>query len=485
MNRQAARGLKRPLAVGGVVAVCCACTSAPKPSVGATRAHEPPSESTLPDAASPIEPDAAASRLDAAAPRAPLDASSADGGFDAASSIEWRDAGNPTDAAPWDAFGTTELTSLEALAGAHAWQIGGSDDDEGTAIALGLDGSIYVTGNTRSATSAPDAFVAKYDALGNELWFERFGSNERFPGAASGTDLALDMHGNIYVVGYVRNGGFVHKFDSEGNSLWTQSTATAMAVVIDEVDAVYVAGHAETALGSNAGGDGFVRKFDSEGNALWSRQFGTSDVEHVRSIALGADRTLWITGQVASVVGAELPSKSDVLVGQIDRDGSYAWFERRKTSWRDHAFAVALDAEDRVYVAGEASPADGTSEDADAFVNQLNADASEAWSTHFGSYGRDAVYTLAFDRAGNVLSAGETPSVTSQTTGYENAFVRALDRNGEVLWTKVFGSSERDYIHDMAVDEAGVVHVVGTTYGAISGESHGQKDAFVLRFPAP
>ena len=43
-----------------------------------------------------------------------------------------------------------------------------------------------------------DALVRKYDSTGEELWFRQFGS----PGDDSGSSVAIDEEGEVYVAGH-------------------------------------------------------------------------------------------------------------------------------------------------------------------------------------------------------------------------------------------------------------------------------------------
>ncbi len=109
----------------------------------------------------------------------------------------------------YDLF-VTEL-SADGSSLAFSTFLGGSGDDGAYGIALDAEDNIYITGGTKSldfpivdafqsALNAPgyDAFVVKLSNDGSELIYGTFIGG---PGAEWGNDIAIDAHGNVYVLG--------------------------------------------------------------------------------------------------------------------------------------------------------------------------------------------------------------------------------------------------------------------------------------------
>jgi hypothetical protein len=112
-------------------------------------------------------------------------------------------------------------------------------------------------------------------------------------------------------------------------------------------------------------------------------------------------------------------------------------------------------------------------------------DASDAldWARQFGTTRYDLAYATATSGSG-VYAAGFTNfALTGQQYHRRyDAFVRKYDVDGEVLWTRQFGSSGTDQALALAADDGGVT-VVGSTDGRIvKQEAAGGVDAFVARF---
>lgn len=85
-----------------------------------------------------------------------------------------------------------------------------------------------------------DAFIAKYDAIGNQLWVQQFGSSNYYEEDVAG--IITDINGNVYVTGKTFGnfpgtsfaGGytdaFIAGFDSNSNLLNTANTSSTLSI---------------------------------------------------------------------------------------------------------------------------------------------------------------------------------------------------------------------------------------------------------------
>ncbi|MGO9586784.1 MAG: immunoglobulin domain-containing protein [Limisphaerales bacterium] len=176
----------------------------------------------------------------------------------------------------------------------------------------------------------------------------------------------------------------------------------------------------------------------------------------------------------------------------------------------DTAWAVALDTNGFIYVAGETfspkfytngwplGPAfstygafqtnyNGGKYAGDAFVTKLDITATSAtvyYLTYLGGNGDNAAYSIAVDNAGNAYVAGYTDATNFPTTnaipGHTNisgvfdpnvklypsdAFVAELDASGSnLVYSTYLGGSGADAAYGVAVDTSGHAFVTGFTY---------------------
>ena len=177
-------------------------------------------------------------------------------------------------------------------------------------------GNVYVAGDTEGPLPGgnghlgkSDAFVAKYDNAGQQLWVRQFGGGD----LDSAHGVSCDTAGNVYVIGTVGTslGGFktnfdvfVCKYSPDGALVWWRKFSTAvydvgMGVACDEQNNLYVTGSTTGDLfGSNSGDeDAFLIKLNAaNGGTIWSRQFGTDDQDRVYGIATDAFGSVFLAG---------------------------------------------------------------------------------------------------------------------------------------------------------------------------------------------
>ena len=82
-----------------------------------------------------------------------------------------------------------------------AKQFGTSNDDYSLGVSVDSSGNIYVSGYTggslpgNTSVGGSDAFIAKYNSAGNQLWAKQFGTS----GSDSSSGVSVDSTNNIYV----------------------------------------------------------------------------------------------------------------------------------------------------------------------------------------------------------------------------------------------------------------------------------------------
>ena len=309
-------------------------------------------------------------------------------------------------------------------AGNRQWATyyGGINMEEGFGIATDPAGNIFLTGETRSATTFPllnagtfyqgvygtgtsDAFILKFDNAGNRLWATYAGGWNTDMGNAITTDAA----GNVFVTGYAWGGGFP-----------VQNAGTFFQGAV------------------TGSGDLFIMKFSNTGALLWSTYYGGGAVDEGNSIVADAGGNIFITGTTASTA---FPTFNP---------GGGAYFQAAKGgTW-------------------------------DTYMLKFDNAGNRLWATYFGGSGDEAYWqysfdNLAVDACGNVYMSAETQSANLPTKQscdngyYDNSFnggtydlfVTQFSNSGALLWSTYLAGSGNDFRSPIAVDKSNSLFVSG------------------------
>lgn len=147
------------------------------------------------------------------------------------------------------------------------------------------------------------------------------------------------------------------------------------------------------------------------------------------------------------------------------------------TTGDDSGQAVATDPSGNIYVAGQTGgvlPGQTKVGTWDGFLRKYSSSGVVRWTVQFGA--ADVMpYALAVDASGNAYVAGYVHGAFSDCTpdpcspaGGQDAFVRQYKADGELGWTRQFGSASLDEVDALAVG-SGYVYAGGLTQGALPG----------------
>jgi len=167
---------------------------------------------------------------------------------------------------------------------------------------------------------------------------------------------------------------------------------------------------------------------------------------------------------------------------------SVGWLVQFGTPATDDAEAVAVDASGHSYVVGQTFgvlPGQVSAGMIDAFARKYDAAGNEVWTRQFGTAERDFAKGIAVDASGGIWVVGQTfGALPGQTSfGGWDAFVRRYDAAGNEGWTRQFGTGGAEWVVDIALDAAGNAILVGSTRSSLPGQTTaGDYDAYVRKY---
>lgn len=313
-------------------------------------------------------------------------------------------------------------------------QFGTTEYDQANDVAADGLGNVYITGYTTGNLGGPnagnlDAFLSKYDAGGTALWTRQLGTIEDDVGYG----VAADTLGNTYITGYTWGdlaapglGGldaFLRKYDASGNVLWTNQFGTSFrdegrGVALDDLGNLYVTGFIEGFAGKR---DAFLNKYDTDGNLQWTRQLTTEDQDISFDVFADALGNVFITGRTDVIQG-----DYNAFVSNFDASGNLQWIRQIGTSKPDLSFGVSADGLGNAYISGHTSGSLGAlnAGSGDAFVSKFDVSGNLLGTGQLGTSDADGSEGVSVDGFGNVYISGRTSgSLGGANAGATDAFV--------------------------------------------------------------
>ena len=464
------------------------------------------------------------------------------------------------------AYDRTRPLLIDPVVIAYSTYLGGGSTDLGYQIAVDPIGQAYVTGVTASAnfntagqiegdSPGTDAFIAKLNPAGDTLAYSTY-----LGGSADdeGTAITVDDQGFAYVAGTTTSTDFnttagalqgnrpgrdtwVAKLNPTGNTLAFSTylggggdDRSGVQIAIDSTRSVYVTGITSSTdfptsdvpiQANKPGDDGFVAKLNPTGTALgYGTYLGGNAADGAQGIAVDAIGEAYVVGQTDSTdfsvvggVGGD-QDRSDAFVTKLNPAGTaLAYSTYLGGDGNDFALTVAVDSAGFAYLTGATDSTDFPAVDAfqpqsagttDAFVAKLNpAGDTLAYSTYLGGRHGDRGNTIGIDSTGSAYIVGETNSPDfplalqhEACTATHDAFVVKLAPTGDRLsHSTCIGGQLGDSGNGLAVHPTGMAFITGTTEsadfdvkGAIEGDNAGPlPDAFITKLaftsapPAP
>lgn len=423
---------------------------------------------------------------------------------------------------------------------------GNTSREYGSATATDRFGNVYLVGNTSSASgistsgafqstfgggsssssTSGDAFLAKFNSLGQLLWSTYFGGSDD-DGA---TGVATDSAGNIYVTGWTKSsngiagtnafqptlGGssdaFLAKFDSSGQRIWstyyggsgTENAILIGGIYVSAYGSIYITGtttsanniasagsHQPAFLGGSS--DAFLAKFSANGQRIWGTYFGSS-TNNLATSGIGVSgfgNAVYITGNTTSTTGVASSGAyqstyaggtNDAFLARFDTTGAINWATYFGGTLDDKGTAIACDANgvflngtttSTAGIASSGSQQNTLSGNQDVFLARFSHIGQLLWSTYYGGTVLDASASyMAIDAFGNAYITGSTSSTTNIATtnalqpatgGGRDAFVAKYGQSGNLLWGTYLGGTGTDYGYGLSRTDNGIIYISGRT----------------------
>lgn len=247
-----------------------------------------------------------------------------------------------------------------------------------------------------------------------------------------------------------------------------------LAVATDGGSAIYAAGaEPDGVIGGR--GDMVIVKYDPDGHLAWKRTYGGINNEVARSIAVGPDHSVYVSGEVY-IYGA-VPDY-DCLLLKYDPSGQRLFVRQIGTQFAESGCNVAVSPSGEIYVGGSTwgtFPGNTSQGRMDLFLAKYQDDGTLVWTRQFGSvtgtgpFGDDYEAGIAVDPSGSIYLTGHSDGTFdgSPSLGAHDIFIAKYDPLGNQLWTRQLGTGWNDESTGITADPAGGVFLTGWNYGGL------------------
>ena len=330
-------------------------------------------------------------------------------------------------------------------------------------------------GDIAGSNGSQDGFIRKYDTDGNTLWTDQFGSAQH----EELLDVDLDSNGNIYAVGRVPSSSgdaYIRKYDSSGSLEWVDEFGTdgldkATSIVIDDTDSIFVTGYVEGLLGeTHVNTDGFLRRYGSDGTVIITEQFHIEEPTSPQAIAVGFDGSLVIAGTTGYCC------EPDIFIQKHGSDGVHSRsLLFGEANQYGGALAATISNDDSFYVAGYQGDK--------AYLSKMDShNLTEEWKILTDSAVIERYFDAATFSDGSVVVVGTYDA--DPNTGVRDILVRKYGTDGTMIWEDIFGSQSEnnDQGTSVAVGADGSVYVAGFVGYIFSGVHMGAHDAVMRKY---
>ena len=314
---------------------------------------------------------------------------------------------------------------------------GGQGHDWGESAEQTADGGYIVTGTTDRAASSEeekgDVWLLKTDKNGSLLWERTFGG----PEWDDGYSVQQTLDSGYIITGSYAGDLWLIKTDENGTKIWDSILGGPREDWGESVQQTgdggfIIAGVTDRMSSSVAGsGDLWLIRTDKNGTKIWDRVLGESGSDWGRSVQQTADGGYIVTG---------LLDDGDLWLIRMDENGIILWQRTFAGAGWAEGFSIQQIPEGGYIIAGKTASLSGNTNE-DLWLIKTDENGNKLWDKSYGGQDRDWGESVELTDDGGFIVAGVT---YSSGKGKGDIWLVRTDRNGTMLWDRVYGGSNRD-----------------------------------------
>ncbi|WP_080240419.1 T9SS type A sorting domain-containing protein [Spirosoma rigui] len=412
------------------------------------------------------------------------------------------------------------ITPLSAQTQRWPVTLGGTDKDSTTAMIATPDGGYIVAGSTASGNGAVtdykggkhDAWLVKLDRSGDVVWKKTLGGT----GDDQATALAPSPDGGFVVTGISTSrdgdmadldrswpGGYdyiwVFKLNGVGEIVWKQAKGLdkglyATAITAAPGGGYTLAGYYYFFITKSSGNFFYVLNLSEDGTINWDTYFGgRNGDDRLYALTATTDGGYVLAGKSSSpfLAFSYLPepvdfvtnhnsySTYDAFVIKLNHEGRRVWYRFLGGSGLDYANAITATPDGGFLMAGYTASTDGDVSinhgGGDAWLVKLTSAGAVSWQKTVGDSGPDNAYAVQPTTDGGYVVTGTSTANKAAVQFFADMWLFKVNSLGGVVWQRFFDRYGRNEGRAIATSPDGSYIVAGYTY-LISGGLNGPRD---------
>ena len=364
--------------------------------------------------------------------------------------------------------------------------------------------SMSLTGfsTLNNSNSSRNAYIAKYDELGNGLWTHKLQTSQD---GISIRDIKSDNQGNLIITGKLNGSvdfdpgpdvafvstpgnpkGFIAKYDPAGNYLWHQEFGSTSwqvygeALAIDEQNNIYIAGDTGNTLEigsttiSTPAPTLFAAKFNSNGILAWVETYMKVDSNVEEKITIVDDRLRIMSafiGLTTNLGSISAEGGNDILLVSINKNSgefiSNGWSTRPYTQVPTKIKSLNNGSVIMQYA----------NYDATTFINSevRRSDQLEGYIVNQDSFTISAFALGPHEELYLALSGKRTVeynpvNATIEFSGDPYSYLRKIAPDGTQLWQHKWYATKGHYPASMEISDKNEIYLSGSYIGSSTFE---------------
>jgi len=412
---------------------------------------------------------------------------------------------------------------------------GGPNNDDNLDVTTDVDSAIVVCGFTTSTSEiattgayqttiggSQDAYVARFSANGSLQWATYFGGS----GAELFRAIDIGLNGEIFVVGNTvsdgiatagapqtlragSNDGIIVSFSKDGLLRWAtylggtlvenllgvhcnkvngnlvvagSSTSTTMFPQFANVHSDSIAGNMDV----------LIAKYTRMGALTWLSYYGGEQTELAEDLVTDDAENIYLGGNTSSSSGiatfdafrtTKASGTSDALFSIFKPDGTLKYGTYYGGGNPDFFMDICLGKEGNVVLVGYTNSADSIATSgafkttlsgtlSDGFITNFDTSGVLKWASYYGGTSQDYFYGVTAGAKDKIYCGGLTFSDTAIATadaevpayrGGGDGMVTVFNSDGSLYYTSYFGGKNLDVIRNLTMDVNQNLLLVGNT----------------------